>query len=142
METNYQENILSLIAKSLNGTADLEEVFQLNIWLESSEENRKYYEQVKNIWDVSDNRMNYANIDESKALKDTLRRIKPAPVRETFLFMWQRVAAILIIPLLIGSLFLIRTIPLSQKKSASEVVYNEVHAAFGTRSQLRYQILH
>ena len=137
METNYQENILSLIAKNLNGTADLEEVFQLNIWLESSEENRKYYEQVKNIWDVSDNRMNYANIDESKALKDTLRRIKPAPVRETFWFMWQRVAAILIIPLLIGSLFLIRTIPLSQKNSASEVVYNEVHAAFGTRSQLR-----
>lgn len=89
METNYQENILSLIAKNLNDTADLEEVFQLNIWLESSEENRKYYEQVKNIWDVSDNRMNYANIDESKALKDTLRRIKPAPVRETFWFMWQ-----------------------------------------------------
>ena len=69
METNYQENILTLIAKNLNGIADLEEVFQLNVWLESSDENRKYYEQVKNIWDVSDNRMDYADIDESNKLR-------------------------------------------------------------------------
>lgn len=137
METNYQENILTLIAKNLNGIADLEEVFQLNVWLESSDENRKYYEQVKNIWDVSDNRMDYADIDESKALKNTLKRIKQAPVRENLWFLWQKVAAILFIPLLIGSLLWIRTVPRSQNRTSNEVVYNEVHAAFGTRSKLR-----
>jgi len=138
METNYQENILTLIAKNLNGIADLEEVFQLNVWLESSEENRRYYDQVKNIWDVSDNRMDYADIDESKALKNTLKRIKLTPDRENLWFLWQRVAAILFIPLLIGSLLWIRTVPRSQNRTSNEVVYNEVHAAFGTRSQLRF----
>lgn len=137
METNYQENILTLIAKNLNGIADLEEVFQLNVWLESSDENRKYYEQVKNIWDVSDNSMDYADIDEPKALKNTLKRIKQAPVRENLRFIWQKVAAILFIPLLIGSLLWIRTVPRSQNRTSNEVIYNEVHAAFGTRSKLR-----
>lgn len=137
METNYQENILTLIAKNLNGVAELDEVFQLNVWIESSEENRKYYDQIKNIWDASENRIEYANLDESKALKNTLKRIKQVPVRENFWFLWQRVAAILIIPLLIGSLLWMRSVSISQKKTSNEVVFNEVHAAFGTRSQLR-----
>lgn len=137
METNYQENILILIARNLNGIAELDEVFQLNVWLESSDENRKYYDQVKNIWDVSDNRMDYGNINESKALKDTLKRIKLAPVRENFWFLLQKVAAILFIPLLIGSLLWISSVTSSKNRISNEVVYNEVHAAFGTRSQLR-----
>jgi ferric-dicitrate binding protein FerR (iron transport regulator) len=54
-----------------------------------------------------------------------------------FWFYWQRIAAILIIPLLIASLFLIQQEPDLLDKKESEIVYNEVHTAFGTRSKLK-----
>lgn len=137
MESNQQERILTFIAKSLNGIADSDELFQLNVWIESSAENRKYYEEVKNIWDASDDRMDYANIDESGAYEKVMRRIKPVYPRKDFWFIWQKVAAILFLPLLLGSG--LWTIFNSGREMAipNDIVYNEIHAAFGTRSQLR-----
>ena len=43
MVLNSQEDILALIARNLAGNADTDDIFQLNVWIESSPENRKYY---------------------------------------------------------------------------------------------------
>lgn len=137
MEFYNQEEILSLIAKNLAGIADSDEIFQLNMWIESSEENRKYYEDLKNIWDISDHSINFNDIDTPKALNNVHRSINIATSKKNFWFYWQRLAAIIIIPLLLGSLFLALSNTDRKDQISEEVIYNEVHAAFGTRSELR-----
>lgn len=137
MGSNHQERILTLIAKNLEGIADSDELFQLNVWIESSVENRKYYDEVKNIWDASDDRMDYNKIDETKSYDKIISRIKPVSSNKDFWSVWQKVAAILFLPLLLGSLLWKGFDHGRGKEYSNEIAYNEIHAAFGTRSQVR-----
>jgi transmembrane sensor len=136
METKHQDDILALIAKSLAGSATAIEVAQLKEWIEMSAENRQYFEQVKNIWDISDKQIDPKNINIKEAFEKVLFRIpKVFPVK-TFWYYWQKVAAIALIPLVIGT-FLWVYLNTTKLNSSNENIYNEVYTAFGTRSSLR-----
>ena len=137
MVFNNQEDILALIARNLAGLADTDEIFQLNVWLESSAENRKYYQELRNIWDVSDKSVSFNDIDAPEAYNKVFKRISNTTGKKNFWFYWQKIAAIAVIPLLIGSLFFVLSKVVGHDQISEEVVYNEVHAAFGTRSVLR-----
>jgi ferric-dicitrate binding protein FerR (iron transport regulator) len=131
------EDISVLIVRNLEGLADSNEISQLVLWIESSEENRRYYENVKNIWDNSDRKINIDNIDSARALKNVYHRIHFTTSKRRFWLYWQKIAAILILPLLIGSLLLVLKKPYKNIISSNEIVYNEIYAAYGTRSSLR-----
>jgi len=137
MGVNFKEETLVLIARNLEGLADSEEIFQLNLWLESSIDNKRYYEEVKNIWDNSDKKIAYENIDTKQALNNVLRRIKVVVPKKRFWYYWQKIAAILILPLIIGSLLWILFNSKNKNGSSNGLVYNEVHVALGTHSSLR-----
>lgn len=138
MEHYYQERILTLIAKNLDGIADSDELFQLNVWIESSAENRKYYEEVKNIWDASDDKLDYINIDEQKAFEKIIKRINPMSSCKHLWHVWQKLTAILFLPLLlVGSMIWTSRDLGKWKKFSKDIVYNEIHAAYGTRSHVR-----
>lgn len=138
MEENRQDDILVLIARDLAGVADPVETIQLREWIGISESNRKYFENVKNIWDASAGQPDIKMINTPLALKKVLEKSKLSP-RITLWHWWQRIAAVIIFPLAIGMFMWIYLASDSNELifSYNEPVYNEVYAAFGTRSALK-----
>jgi len=136
MEIKHQDDILTLIARNLSGMADSVEINLLKEWVEGSADNKKYFEQVKNIWDASDKQIDPNTINTDEALKKVLGRIREIYPKRTIWYYWQKVAAVLILPLAIFTLLSIYKN--SHKTSSSnEILYNEIYTAFGTRSSLR-----
>jgi transmembrane sensor len=136
MELNKQDDLMILIARNLAGAADENEREKLNNWINASESNHIYFEQVRNIWNESGMPIDPNLINTPLALKKVLGIIsKPNPVVVIWKY-WQRIAAILIIPLAIGSIFMMFKNH-ERNLASGGVVFNEVYAAFGTRSQIR-----
>jgi len=136
MGIQHQDDILALIARNLAGIADSNETAQLREWIKSSTDNKEYFEQVRNIWDASDKQTDPKKINTTEALGKVLNRIPEIYPKRTFWSYWQKVAAVLIFPLAIGTLLWIyfnsyRTI------ASNDIVYNEIYTAFGTRTSLR-----
>lgn len=135
MEDYNQEEINSLIAACLAGSAATEDVDRLNQWVSETSENRAYYQRMKNIWELWHNDVNPNDVDSEKALLHIQRRLgllrRPAVVISFLL----KAAAILFLPMLAGSYYL-GTIRQENQALATRPVYNEVSAAFGTRSML------
>ncbi len=136
MEIKHQDDILTLIAKNLAGLTDSIETTQLREWIESSLDNKQYFEQIRNIWDASDKQIDPKKINTHQALANVLDRIPKASPKRTFWYYWQKVAAIILLPLATGT-FLWILVNSHKTISSNEIVYNEVFAAFGTRSSLR-----
>ena len=136
MGIENQDDILVLIARNLAGLADSIETDQLKEWIESSADNKQYFDQVKNIWDATDKKIDPGKINTTAALEKVLGRIPEVSAERSFWFYWQKIAAVLIFPLAIGALlwFYFNS---NSTISSNEIVYNEVFAAFGTRSSLR-----
>ncbi len=131
------ENISILIVRNLEGLADSNEISQLILWIESSEENKRYYDSVKNIWENSDNKINIDSIDSTRALRNVCHRLNFTSSKRRFWLYWQKIAAILVFPLLFGSLLLVLKNPYKDIIPSNEIVYNEIYAAYGTRSSFR-----
>ena len=137
MKENFADDKLELIARNLAGISDSEEIVQLNTWIESSPENSQYFEDFKNIWNNSDRSISFDNINTELALINVLKRSKIVTTKKSFWYLWQKIAAILILPLILGTLLWIPNRSKSKSSSTNETVYNEVHVALGTRSSLR-----
>jgi transmembrane sensor len=136
MQVKQQEAILVLIARSLAGQADSDEEAKLNEWVNSSESNFHYFEDLKNIWNESEKKIDPGSISTQIALERVLDRIEIPSFFNTFWVCWQKFAAIIILPLAFGALFWVYHI--SHKASpVNGQVYNEIFAAFGTRSVIR-----
>lgn len=120
----------TLIARYLGGNAADDEILKLETWISESDENLKYYRQYKNIWETSIP----LPVSTEKALAKVLRQINRKPQGLSFWQLFQRVAAILFIPLLI-SIFWLSSVK-SSKKDNTAITYNKVVAAFGTFSFL------
>ncbi len=136
MEIEKIENIDRLIANYLAGKATEEEIVILNSWIKASKSNYKYFHQIQNIWDT----LNPDNLisDEGimKAFKKVEYRISGKEKSYKLLHVLQRIAAIAIIPLVIGGFLIGRIAQNHDLQSPDNVVYNEVKAAYGTRSSL------
>lgn len=130
-----QDDILGLIAKDLAGLTNSAEKSQLKDWTEISIANRKYYEQLRIIWEVSDKQIDPTLRNNEDDLKKLLTRIGNPSKKRTFWYYWQRIAAVIILPLLIGILLLIYSSS-DKRLSFNENNYNEIFTPFGTRSLL------
>jgi ferric-dicitrate binding protein FerR (iron transport regulator) len=125
-----------LITKYLAGEASEVEIIELQTWLLAEKDNLLYFQQLKNIWDNAEHDIDVNKIDGDKAFNSISKRIvfkSPVP---GFWFYWKKIAAVLLIPLVLGNLlyFSFRT---NNQLSKQEPVYNELFAAFGTRSALK-----
>jgi transmembrane sensor len=130
-----QEEINSLIAASLAGTASAEDLEKLDAWVSDTRDNKLYYQRMKNIWELWHNEIHPHDIDVDKAyirVRGRLGLMRKSSVVLTYLL---RAAAILFLPMLAGSYYL-GTLRQDQRAMAVKPVYNEVSAAFGTRSML------
>jgi len=130
-----QEEINSLIAACLAGSAAAEDLDRLDKWVSGMEENKIYYQRMKNIWDLWHNDVNSHDVHVDSAylkVQDRLGIFRKPPVVLSFLL---KAAAILFLPMLAGSYYL-GTVRHEKQAIAARQVFNEVSAAFGTRSLL------
>jgi ferric-dicitrate binding protein FerR (iron transport regulator) len=136
MDTRSEENIEILITRYLSGEASREEETSLKEWVSGSPENLQYYRQLRNIWNSS--RLHSIKVlpDTGEALMKVKSRITLRSGRYSFWSAWKRVAAVLILPLILGNVyFFMHRSP--SEAARQEPVYNELFAAFGTRSALK-----
>jgi len=125
-----------LITRYLTGEASQDEIIELQVWLVAAKDNLLYFQQLKNIWDNAEKYIDVNTIDADKGFNLINKRIGlkfPAP---NIWFYWKKIAAVLLIPLVIGNLlyFSFRS---NNHLAKQEPVYNELFAAFGTRSALK-----
>jgi len=130
MEKNNSGLVDHLIANYLGGNISEDEILMLESWIRESDENQKYFRDFKNIWEASVE----LPVSTDKALAKVLRQINTNEQGLTFWQLFQRVAAILFIPLVISMLWL--GFGKHSSNADSVLTYNKVVAAFGTFSQL------
>jgi ferric-dicitrate binding protein FerR (iron transport regulator) len=125
-----------LISRYLSKEASPEEIVELQKWLDASKDNLLYFQQLKNIWDNSTQVNTEKMIDVGKAFNMINKRITLKSPGTNFWLYWKKFAAILLIPLLLANL-LYYLFHDSGNSATQKPVYNELYAAFGTRSALK-----
>ena len=130
MRTEDFDKADNIIVKYLAGNATAEEILLLEEWIRESEENQKYFRQLKNIWDSSVD----LHISTDKALKKVMQQINPGARKITFWQLFQRIAAVVFIPLVLTVLWL--GLGKDIRNGNSTISYHKVVAAFGTYSIL------
>jgi ferric-dicitrate binding protein FerR (iron transport regulator) len=125
-----------LITRYLSGETGPDELIELKKWLDASEDNILYFQQIKNIWDNTDHTINKKMIDADKAFNKINKKINLKSPDANFWYYWKNIAAVVLIPLLLGNILYFISYYRQQAKQ-QEPVYNELFAAFGTRSALK-----
>jgi ferric-dicitrate binding protein FerR (iron transport regulator) len=136
MSALEHDQINTKIVNYLSGEATEEEISQLEEWIKSSIQNHEYYLQVKNVWEVYGKPFNPSDISTKEALERVLELTDIEDQKPGFWFYLQRVAAILFIPLMLGSFLWGKFSHTSKADASDHEIYNEVFAAYGTRSTL------
>jgi transmembrane sensor len=131
-----QENREILITRYLTGEASPIEIVELQKWLDASKDNLLYFQQLKNIWDNSEHYTDEKMIDVEKAFNMINKRIIFKSSVTNFWYYWKKIAAVLLIPLVLGNLLYFSFCAKNYSKN-QEPIYNELFAAFGTRSALK-----
>ena len=96
-----KRNINSIIHDQLLGQLSEEEEKRLQVWIESSLENKKNYESLMQDTDLSERYRQFATVDEEQAWKEFQE--KHFQVRGIHRRMLWRYAAIFMIPIIIGA---------------------------------------
>jgi len=135
MEINEQNDIIRVITRYLSGDADSEEETDLLRWVEQSELNKQYFDNIKNIWEISSPELNTETIKTEKALSKVLERISGQSNIRTLWVFWRRLAAVVFIPLLLFNF--IWFYKHFQKEIPDTQSYIEIYAPLGTKSSIK-----
>ncbi len=134
MEENNR--IVILITRYLSEEANHEELKELKEWTERSEENRNIFQNYKNIWAGSGDSEKEKILNAEKSYSHIKKRISFKSPEKNLWHYWKNVAAVLLIPLVAGNI-LYYVLKADNSGSLQEPVYNEIFAAFGTRSAIK-----
>ncbi|MEG0647276.1 MAG: FecR domain-containing protein [Bacteroides sp.] len=104
-EENHIEEWESVLLDYYSGRLNAEERREVEVWLTQSVENRKIGEDVHTIMKATQVLNDIKQVDAYKALARTKQKIRQRK-RTPFYIRFQRVAAILIVPLLLSTLYL------------------------------------
>ena len=130
-----EEEIETLIIKSLSGTLNENEKEQIDGWISSSERNELYYQELKNIWEVSNPPFNPDFINVIEAEKKVMSQIQKTKLIDSSVFIWwQRIAAIFILPITILTGYLLYN--QFFKISHNHIAYQEVVSPLGVSSKI------
>lgn len=122
-----------LITNYFSGKATEEERLALEEWVRLSPENNRYFQEMRNIWQVMNPAFIPAGIEVEKAERKVIEKIgNIKPIRKILIY-WQRIAAVVTIPLLLlyAYFFLHKT-----NNQNQELVYQEVRSPHGTFSEI------
>lgn len=126
-----EKGIEQLIINYLTKKASPEDVDKLNNWIEESSENYQYYQQTRNIWEMTHPAFNPEDININSAHEKIMQKLQQKKWYVTMYTYWQKVAAILLLPLLIFSTYYIIT---TNQQEPPPITYQEIFAPYGTHS--------
>jgi len=128
-----EKEINELIARLFSKSITLEEKSQLYEWVKKTKDNQLYFKQMLNLWQVSHPAFDPEQIDSDKAVEKILKNLSSKNrIKLPFISWFQRVAAILIIPLMVLTGFLMK----EKNNLTAEIVYQEVYSPIGTQSKI------
>ena len=130
-------NIDILILRLLSNKITLKEGELLDKWLSENPENKKYLGQMINLWQSSQPAFNPQEIDVEKATEAIQQRLSERNTnrkkKHVSLFVWwQRIAAVLFIPMLLLMGYLLK----QDTDFNPQVAYQEVYSPYGIRSRI------
>jgi ferric-dicitrate binding protein FerR (iron transport regulator) len=133
MDTIQKEQVESLIAAYLSKKAIEEDLHQLKTWIDIDPEHYRYFQTSVNIRQGINPVFDPDTINVEAAEKKVRKKIdKNSPI-QTILLYWQRIAAIIAIPLLLFSFYLAKKNTMNETMTSE---YHEVSAPSGMLSQL------
>lgn len=129
---NYEE----LLSLYFSGTLSEAQKKELEAWKAASEENQLIFENAQKVWQSLEMLQEMRGYDMPLALSNVHRKVEQSAgkYRKTILLYWQRIAAILLLPLLIGG-----AIYFIQEKHATSnsVVWQTLSTPPGVKSQVQ-----
>mgnify|MGYP002591440078 CR=1 FL=1 len=131
-----KDQIQPIITAYLSGKATAEERRKLDDWVKQSPDNDRYYQEMRNIWQVMHPAFTPSEIHVFEAEKKVLANIATTRrnIARTLIIYWQRIAAVLVIPLLIICTYLF----LEKDNGVYDAIeYQEVKSPHGTFSEVR-----
>lgn len=125
------DNAVELMRAYLENRATENERKRLEEYVSASEKNRYEYLRFKNLWEASHAPFKEEDIDVGKAKRKMLAEIGAArkPFGKRFLGVWKSVAAILLIPLLGVSAYLVHAVRTAGERQPAEL---SVSAPYGS----------
>jgi len=128
-----EDKIDALIVKSFSGNISPEENESIKEWVNESTQNIRYYQELKDIWQVIHPAFSPDEIDVDKAERKVMGLIQERKLINSSIFiLWQRVAAVLIIPVIMLAAYL----SYNQSNRSSSIAYQEITSPFGTSSKV------
>ena len=129
-----KDYLYNLISQECSGKLDKQQSNDLLLWMEASPENLAEYKEVVNLLSFSDRLIAMKKIDTGKDLLQVKKKLNSGINYGTWLLTFQKVAAILILPLLIYTAWTLSYSP--ESKSISGIM-KSTETAFGVRSQIQ-----
>ena len=125
-----------LVIKSFSEELTFIEIQSINRWRDESPANMRHYFELKNLWQLTHPAFLLETIDADAAEKRFKNKVKARhQLLQPNLFVWfQRVAAILILPLIALAGYLVYN--QMQSNNYNELAYQEVKASFGLCSKV------
>lgn len=129
------EEFYILIARDLDGTINVEEKQRLIELCRQNDAYRPLYVQYKGMKSIVQSPFDPDSIDVEAAEQSVMRRIRQETKvgHPSFLFLWQKIAAILLIPLLVATIYLWMS---NQQQVTSSSQLHAVTSLPGTRSKV------
>ena len=129
-----KDYLYNLISLEYSGKLDRKQNKDLQAWLESSPENLAEYKEVVNLLSYSGRLVAMKKIDTGTDLLQVKKKLNSGMNYGTWLLTLQRVAAILVLPLLIYTVWTLSHSPESKRISG---IIKSTETAFGVRSQIQ-----
>lgn len=120
------------ISAKLKNEADNAQLNQIQQWLESSQENTMVFSQIINIWSITQSKADFYQPDMDENWQKLMQRINYRSEKDQSLnyFRWIKIAAILVVGILIGML----SRNGFEKLSHQKVVYSSIVAPEGSKT--------
>jgi len=127
------QQIETLLIKLFSEKISLEEKALLMAWVNENAQNRKYCQELRNIWQVSHPSFLPEDIDVVGAEKRVMERMKEKKlINSSVIIWWQRVAAILFFPVFLLMGYLLFKAPYH----LPPVAYQEIFSPYGMHSKI------
>lgn len=132
-----EESFETWLSLYFSGKLKNEEKIFLEEWRDSSEENRVIFKNAEKVWKSLELLQEMKSYDAGIAMRNVNRKIgkSVSAVHKGFIFYWQRVAAVLLLPVLISSMVLFF---FSDPRYGNDsIVWQTISTPAGLKSQTR-----
>ena len=130
-----KDYLYNLISLENSGHLDNQQSNDLQSWLEASPDNLAEYKEIVNLFCLSDRLTAMKKIDPGKDLLQVKKKLNSGMNYSTWFFRFQKIAAILILPLLVYTVWSVSNLSGKNQKKTSLIKSTET--AFGVRSQIQ-----